>query len=243
MEINMNPIDIITIIILWGIPLILAITLHEAGHALAAKKLGDPTADQQGRVTLNPIKHIDPFGTVLLPLMLFFMKAPFLFGYARPVPVDYNKLRTLPRDIALVAFAGPAANILLIILSAILYNFIYALPTAWQEPYSKMIVISVTINTVLALFNMLPIPPLDGSKILMALGPRPLGKVLYELERYGMFIILGLLLMMPLFSQLFGYNPLGVLFLTTIKWVVNFIEPLTKLHCFFIESNACGRVI
>lgn len=239
----MNPENIFITAIQWGIPLILAITLHEAGHALAAKKLGDPTADQQGRVTLNPIKHIDPFGTILLPLMLFFMKAPFLFGYARPVPVDYNKLNNLPRDIALVAFAGPAANILLIIISALLYNFIYALPTAWQEPYSKLIVISVMINTVLALFNMLPIPPLDGSKILMALGPRPLGRVIYEAERYGMFIIIGLLLMMPLFTQMLGYNPLGVFFLGAIKWVSELIDPLTKLHCFFIETNACKRVI
>ena len=107
----------------WAVPLLLAITLHEAGHAWAAKKLGDYTASDQGRVTLNPVKHIDPFGTILLPLMLLLAKAPFLFGYARPVPVRYDKLNNLPRDIAIVAAAGPAANLILIIVSAIAFNF------------------------------------------------------------------------------------------------------------------------
>jgi len=126
--------EIVILVVQWGVPLLLAITLHEAGHAYAAKRLGDPTADDQGRVTLNPIKHIDPIGTIALPALLFFMKAPFLFGYARPVPVSYNLLRTLPRDIALVAAAGPAANILLIILSALAFNFAPMLPDGWQSP-------------------------------------------------------------------------------------------------------------
>lgn len=227
----------------WGIPLLFAITLHEAGHAYAAKKLGDHTADKQGRVTLNPIKHIDPIGTILLPALLFFLKAPFLFGYARPVPVDYNKLNHLPRDIALVAAAGPAANILLIIFSALLFNFTTALPQSWQQPFSQTIFISIAINTVLAVFNMLPLPPLDGSKILMTISPKPIAKAIYELERYGIFLILGILLLLPYISNVLGYNPLAEFFIGAINWVTTTIEPLTKLHCFFAESLACKRVV
>ncbi len=239
----MNPAEILILVIQWGVPLILAITMHEAGHALAAKRLGDMTAADQGRVTLNPIKHIDPFGTILLPAMLYFMKAPFLFGYARPVPVSYQNLRNLPRDIAIVAIAGPLANIILIILSALLFNFTFALPASWQEPFAQMISISIVINTILALFNLLPIPPLDGSKILMALGPRSLGEIIFKSERYGMFIIIAILLMMPLFTQMLGYNPLGVFFNASIKMVFNVIEPLTNIHCIFVESAACKRVV
>lgn len=239
----MNPTEIILVVFQWGIPLIFAITLHEAGHAFAAKRLGDMTAAEQGRVSLNPIKHIDPFGTIMLPALLYFMKAPFLFGYARPVPVAYEKLRTLPRDIAIVAVAGPAANFVLIVLSALLFNFTFALPLAWQEPFAKMISISIAINTILALFNLLPIPPLDGSKILMALGPRSLGSLIFKMERYGMLIIIGILLMMPLFTQALGYNPLAVFFTSSIKIVFTLVEPLTNIHCIFVDSESCRRVV
>ena len=239
----MNPAEILILAVQFGIPLIFAITLHEAGHAFAAKKLGDMTAAKEGRVSLNPIKHIDPFGTILLPAMLYFLKAPFLFGYARPVPVSYNKLRTLPRDIALVAVAGPAANFILIFLSAILFNLAFALPLSWQEPFAKMISISIVINTVLALFNLLPIPPLDGSKILMALGPRSLGKVIYEMERYGMLIIIAILLLMPVFTSVLGFNPLAAFFGSAIKFVFHLVEPLTNIHCLFVDSDACKRVV
>ncbi len=240
---NLNWLTIAVYIIIFGVPLILAITLHEAGHALAAKKLGDPTADDQGRVTLNPIKHIDPLGTFLLPLILFISKAPFLFGWARPVPVSYNKLRTLPRDIAIVAAAGPFANLILIFISALVFNLGPLLPNALQEPFALMIRFSIQLNTVLICFNLLPIPPLDGSKILMALGPRPLGKFIYEMERFGMFIVLGLLLLMPALTNVLGYNPLFVFFQAAFDLVFQMVEPLMKLHCFNTRSQACGNLL
>ncbi len=226
----------------WGIPLILAITLHEAGHAYAAKLLGDPTADDQGRVSLNPIKHIDPIGTIALPALLFFLKAPFLFGYARPVPVSYNRLSKLPRDIALVALAGPAANVILIILSALAFNLGIFLPDSWQEPFAQMMTISIIINTVLAVFNMLPIPPLDGSKVLMTISPAPIARAIHSLERYGFFLILGILLVMPFISEQLGYNPLNLFFQTMISKVFALVEPLMKLHCISIQSQACGNL-
>lgn len=240
---EMTAAEIVITILQWGIPLILAITLHEAGHAYAAKRLGDPTADKEGRVSLNPIKHIDPVGTILIPAFLFIMKAPFLFGWAKPVPVSYNRLNTLPRDIALVAFAGPLANGILIVLSALAFNFVPVVPDALQEPFAKMLVISIGINTVLGCFNLLPIPPLDGSKILMAIAPRPIGKVIYDLERYGMLIIIAILLLMPFFTQLLGYNPLAVFFTSAIETVVTIVEPLMKLHCISIRSEACGNLL
>lgn len=239
----MNWQDILVTIIIWGIPLLLAITLHEAGHAYAAKRLGDSTADEQGRVTLNPIKHIDPFGTILLPALLYFMKAPFLFGYARPVPIDYARLGNLPRDIALVAFAGPAANILLIILSALAYNFVTLLPTDLQQTFVKMISISIGINTILAIFNMLPIPPLDGSKILMTFSPRPVAIAIHRMEPFGLFIVIGILALMPFFSEILGYNPLAVFFQWSLESVFTLVEPLMKLNCLFERSAACGNLV
>ena len=239
----MTATEIITYAIIWGVPLLFAITLHEAGHAYAAKRLGDPTADNQGRVTLNPIKHIDPIGTIALPALLFFMKAPFLFGYARPVPVAYENLRNLPRDIALVAAAGPAANIFLIILSALAFNLGPMLPDSYQQSFAQMIAISIGLNTVLALFNMMPIPPLDGSKILMVFAPRPIGRAIHFLEPYGMFLVLAILLMMPLLTDLLGYNPLASFFGGAINWVLGAVEPLMQLHCLSIRSEACGNLL
>lgn len=235
--------EIIILAIQWGVPLLLAITLHEAGHAYAAKRLGDPTAENEGRVTLNPVKHIDPIGTIALPALLFFMKAPFLFGYARPVPVSYNLLRTLPRDIALVAAAGPAANILLIILSALAFNFAPMLPDGWQKPFAQMIAISIALNTVLALFNMIPIPPLDGSKILMVVSPAPVARFILSMERYGMFLVLGILLLMPWISSQLGYNPLAVFFGWAINGALQTVEPLMQLHCLTVRSESCGNLL
>ncbi len=239
----MNWEQIAVTIVIWGIPLILAITLHEAGHAFVAKKLGDPTADNEGRVTLNPVKHIDPFGTIALPALLYFLKAPFLFGYARPVPISYEKLQNLPRDIALVAAAGPAANLLLILLSALAFNFIEFLPKAWQAVPQQMIMISIAINTVLALFNMLPIPPLDGSKILMTISPAPIARAIFKLERFGLLLVIGILFMMPLLSDFLGYNPLALFIETSLKKVFSLVEPLMSLKCLFEKSIACGNAI
>ncbi|GJM02838.1 MAG: peptidase M50 [Rhodomicrobium sp.] len=235
--------EMVILAIQWVIPLLLAVTLHEAGHAYAAKRLGDPTADNQGRVTLNPIKHIDPIGTIALPALLFFLKAPFLFGYAKPVPVSYQLLRTLPRDIAIVAIAGPAANFILIILSALAFNLGFMLPDSWQQPFAQMIAISIGLNTILAVFNLLPIPPLDGSKILMVYAPRPVGRAIMALEPYGLFLVLGILMLMPYLTSQLGYNPLASFFGGAIEWVLTMVEPLMRLHCISVRSEACGNLL
>ncbi len=226
----------------WAIPLLFAIVLHELAHAWAAKKLGDLTAYKQGRITLNPIKHIHPIGSIALPALLYLLKAPFIFGYARPVPINYKNLNTLPRDIALVAAAGPAANIVLIIISALLFNLGAFLPIPWQKTYAEMLVISIGINTILAAFNMLPIPPLDGSKILMVYAPTRLAVILARLQTYGLFLVLGILLLLPWISDMIGFNPLSVFFQTLMNHVFTAIEPLMKLHCLGIQSEACGNL-
>jgi Zn-dependent protease len=235
--------EIIILVIQWGVPLLFAITLHEAGHAYAAKRLGDPTADDLGRVTLNPLKHIDPIGTIALPALLFFLKAPFLFGYAKPVPVSYQKLNTLPRDIAIVAIAGPAANFFLIIISALAFNLGPMLPNDLQQPFAQMIAISIGLNTILAVFNLLPIPPLDGSKILMVYAPRPIGRAIMALEPYGMFLVLAILMLMPFMTEQLGYNPLAAFFGGAIEWVLSVVEPLMRLHCISVRSEACGNLL
>lgn len=235
--------EIIILVIQWGVPLLFAITLHEAGHAYAAKRLGDPTADDLGRVTLNPLKHIDPIGTIALPALLFFLKAPFLFGYAKPVPVSYQKLNTLPRDIAIVAIAGPAANFFLIIISALAFNLGPMLPNDLQQPFAQMIAISIGLNTILAVFNLLPIPPLDGSKILMVYAPRPIGRAIMALEPYGMFLVLAILMLMPFMTEQLGYNPLAAFLGGAIEWVLSVVEPLMRLHCISVRSEACGNLL
>jgi Zn-dependent protease len=187
-----------------AVPLILAITFHEAAHGYVAYRKGDPTAKMLGRVTLNPLPHIDPVGTVLLPLALVMTHAPFLFGYARPVPVNYLNLRNPRRDMVLVAAAGPLTNLLLATASALLLKQLahVALPaegllTPWLfavlTPVALMAQNSVYINVGLAVFNLLPIPPLDGGRVLTGLLPRPLAIPFARLERYGFLILVALL--------------------------------------------------
>ena len=165
---------ILQTISIWGIPVLLAITLHEAGHGYAALRCGDKTAYMLGRVTLNPIKHIDPFGTVLLPLVLVFSGAPFLIGYAKPVPVSFRNLRNIRRDSVIVAFAGPFMNIVLAVLSVAVAYFAVLLPEGYDVALYKMALASIQINVILCIFNLVPILPLDGGRILAALLPGPL---------------------------------------------------------------------
>lgn len=188
----------------WALPVLLAITLHEAAHGWAASKLGDPTARLMGRVTLNPFRHIDPFGTVVLPLLLLLIKAPFLFGYAKPVPVNFSRLNNPRRDMALVALAGPASNILLAVLAALLFHFVDVVPNAMSEWFTENLINLFRLNLVLAVFNMLPIPPLDGGRILVAVLPDQLAWKVARMERAGLFLVIGVLFLLPFIAAQLG---------------------------------------
>ncbi len=180
-------------IILLGLPILIAVVLHELAHGYVAYRLGDPTAAQAGRLTLNPIAHVDPFGTVILPALLLFSGSPFLFGYAKPVPVNFLNLYKPRRDMVLVALAGPLMNILLAgVAAAVLKSFFS--PAFVKSGISAMIFqlaySSLLINVSLAVFNMLPVPPLDGGRVATGLLPRIPALALARLEPYGMLIIL-----------------------------------------------------
>ncbi|MDX8390853.1 MAG: site-2 protease family protein [Mariprofundaceae bacterium] len=190
--------SIIQGISIWAMPVLLAIVLHEVAHGWVADRLGDPTARWMGRLTLNPIKHIDPLGTVVIPIALLVVGSPFLFGYAKPVPIDYRKLRNPKRDMVWVALAGPAVNLILALLSSILLALVVSMPMALiaiAEPLAKMAQASILINLVLCIFNLLPLPPLDGGRVAVGLLPGALSWQLSRLEPYGFIIIVGLLLL------------------------------------------------
>lgn len=198
----------------WVIPVLLAITLHEAAHAYAAWQLGDDTAYRKGRVTFNPLKHVDPFGTVLLPALLLIMQAPFLFGWAKPVPVVFARLRRPRRDMVIVAAAGPATNLILATVSAVLFRALWLLPEAALQWSGQMLYNSILLNLVLAIFNMLPLPPLDGGRVAVGLLPGVLARPLARLEPYGMLILIGVIFILPIAG-----NQLGVS-LDIFNWAV-----------------------
>lgn len=180
------------------IPVLFAIVLHEVAHGWAAKMLGDPTADRLGRLTLNPIKHIDPFGTILVPGMLILLGTGFLFGWAKPVPVTWENLRRPKRDMALVALAGPAANLVMAVFWALMAVLGGALPAsyAWAgEPLVYMGLGGVLANVLLMVFNLLPLPPLDGGRVAVGLLPGPWAWRLSRVEPYGFYILIGLMLL------------------------------------------------
>lgn len=189
----------------WIVPTILAITFHEAAHGWVASKLGDDTARRLGRVTFNPIAHVDPFGTVILPALLYFTTG-FLFGWAKPVPVAFGRLRNPRRDMVLVALAGPVTNILLAFASAWLLRWVHLLPDPLALWAGTSLQISVVINLVLAIFNMLPLPPLDGGRVAVGILPRPLAIPLARLERYGLLVLIGVLVLMPMIGGQLGYD-------------------------------------
>ncbi len=181
---------------IWALPVLLAIVLHEVAHGWVADKLGDDTARWMGRLTLNPLKHVDPLGTIVIPVALLVMGAPFLFGYAKPVPVNFRKLHNPKRDMVWVALAGPLTNLALALVSvALLWLTVHLLAFAswFAEPLAMMCQASIIINVVLMIINLIPIPPLDGGRVATGLLPGPLAYQLARLEPYGFFIIVALL--------------------------------------------------
>lgn len=187
----------------WAIPVLFAITLHEVAHGYVAKLLGDTTAASLGRLSLNPIHHIDLFGTVLIPGLLV-ATSGMIFGWAKPVPVDYRRLNHPKRDMALVAVAGPAANLLMAVFWALTIRLAVVLPDYFSEPMRLMGIAGIKINVVLAVLNLLPIPPLDGGRIAVGLLPDKLAFGLARIEPYG-FVILLILLATKLLDSLLGY--------------------------------------
>ena len=198
--------DLIYSISIWLLPLLFAITFHEAAHAYVARFLGDHTASQLGRVSLNPIRHIDPFGTVLLPGLLLLVHSPFLFGYAKPVPVNFRALRHPRMGMVLVAAAGPATNIALAIAAALSFHLVGYLPSTAAQWTARNLQNAVVINAILAVFNLFPLPPLDGGRIAVGLLPVALGRWLARLEPYGMTILIGLIIVLPLLGTQFGVD-------------------------------------
>ena len=190
----------------WVLPLIIAITFHEAAHGFVAHRLGDNTAFDRGRVSFNPLKHIDPFGTLMLPAMLLLAHSPFLFGYAKPVPVNFRALRNPRIGMVWVALAGPATNIALALLAALAFHVVDHLPVGAGQWVGDNLKNAILINVVLAVFNMLPIPPLDGGRVAVGLLPRVLGAPLARLEPFGMLILIGFLIILPLAGAQFGLN-------------------------------------
>jgi Zn-dependent protease len=187
-----------------ALPILIAITLHEAAHGFVAWKRGDDTAYMLGRVTFNPLRHIDPIGTVLVPLVLMFASG-MMFGWAKPVPVNFRRLNNPRRDMILVAIAGPGINIVLAYVSALLLHLADILPPSAESWVKQNLLASVYMNLLLALFNMIPLPPLDGGRVAVGLLPRRIGYALSRVEPFGFLIIIVLLFMLPqlnLFARL-----------------------------------------
>jgi Zn-dependent protease len=214
---------------IWAIPAVIAITFHEASHGYVAHVLGDDTAWRQGRVSFNPLVHIDPFGTVVLPVMLQLLRAPFLFGYAKPVPVNFRALRYPRVGTILVAAAGPGMNLLLATIAAFAFHIVGYIPAPGALWLADNLKNALLLNVVLAIFNLLPIPPLDGGRILVGILPGVLARSLSRLEPYGLLILISLLFLLPLLGAQLGINldPISRLIMTSTNAVVGIILRLT----------------
>jgi len=196
--------NIIYEIAVWVIPLIIAIVFHEVAHGLVARRLGDPTAEAKGRLSLNPIRHIDPFGTVILPLILAVSHAGAIFGWAKPVPVDYRRLRRPRRDMVLVALAGPGMNLLLALVGTAILAATITMSGGSHSGAAAMIAANalnfVLINIFLAVFNLLPVPPFDGGHVVEGLLPPSLALPFRKIGRFSLLVFVMLLLVLPAIS-------------------------------------------
>ncbi len=190
----------------WAIPVIIAITFHEAAHGFVAHLLGDDTAWRLGRVSFNPVKHIDPFGTILLPAILLLLRAPFLFGYAKPVPVNFRKLRSPRSGMVLVAAAGPLTNIALAVIAALAFHLVGYLPATSARWVTDNLKNALILNVVLTVFNLFPLPPLDGGRILVGILPAAVAAPIARLEPYGLTILIGLLIVLPMLGAQLGVD-------------------------------------
>ena len=221
--------DTIYTISVWILPLVIAITFHEAAHGFVAHHFGDNTAWERGRVSFNPLKHIDPFGTLLLPAILLFSHSPFLFGYAKPVPVNFRALRNPRIDMVWVALAGPATNIALALIAAAAFHLLPFAPESSAQWIADNLKNALVINVVLAVFNMMPIPPLDGGRVAVGLLPNFLAVPLSRLEPFGMLILIGFLILLPLAGQQLGLNldVISAILRTVTGYVIRILLLLT----------------
>ena len=228
------PLDAIAYTIsVWALPILLAVTLHEAAHGWVAMKLGDPTAKEMGRVTFNPLSHIDLMGTVLIPsLLLLVSGGKMMFGFAKPVPVDFRRLKKPRRDIILVSAAGPGMNLLLALLAALSFHLAFTLDGDLQEWVMTTLGNALWINVFLAVFNMLPIPPLDGGRVAIGILPWSLARHLVRLERAGIFIVLGAIFLLPWIGGKMGLD------LNLFRWLV--IIPASHLQDLIVMVAGIG---
>jgi Zn-dependent protease len=211
----------------WVLPIIFAVTFHEAAHGFVAYRLGDDTARRAGRLSLNPINHVDPFGTVLLPAMLY-VASGFLFGYAKPVPVNFGRLRHPRRDTVLVALAGPATNVLLAIVSALLFYMVDSTPAGVADWLARNLVNSLQINAVLCVFKMLPLPPLYGGRVAVGILPGFLARPLARVEPYGMLILMLIFVVSYAAVRMgLGFNLLGWLIGVPTQELIRFVLTIT----------------
>jgi Zn-dependent protease len=206
--------NIIYQIAVWLVPLVIAIVFHEVAHGLVARRLGDPTAAERGRLTLNPIRHIDPFGTVILPLILAISHAP-VFGWAKPVPVNYRRLKRPRRDMVLVALAGPGMNLLLAVIGAAILAA--AVFLAGPRFLIDMAYVFVMTNIFLGVFNLLPVPPFDGGHVVEGLLPPPLAQRFRRIGRYSLLVFVMLLLVLPALSP--SLNVVGRVVSPLVQWL------------------------